>query len=107
MDIDNTLNRLYKKEQSNAYIASFASVLAEFSTHVYTKYLIEKGIKSFVKLQLGYFDSIELKENWNSWNCCCNPSKNNYEVLSREGWELVKVIKEPMDLLITYHMQSG
>ena len=42
MDIDNTLNRLYKKEQSNAYIASFASVLAEFSTHVYTKYLIER-----------------------------------------------------------------
>lgn len=106
MDIDNTLNRLYKNEQGNAYIASFASVLAEFSTHIYTKYLIEKGIKSFVRLQLGYFDSIELKKIGIVGTVAAIHQKTISEILTREGWELVKVIKEPMDLLIAYHMQS-
>ncbi|MBK97879.1 MAG: hypothetical protein CL672_03695 [Balneola sp.] len=106
MDIDNTLNRLYKEGQGNTYIASFASVLAEFSTHIYSKHLIEEGIKSFVKLQLKYFDNIELKKIGIVGTVAAIHQKTINNILSREGWELIKVIKEPMDLLITYHMQT-
>tara|TARA_B100000963_G_C22571448_1_gene646292 strand:- start:6 stop:851 length:846 start_codon:yes stop_codon:yes gene_type:complete len=106
MDIDNTLNRLYKKEQGNAYIASFASVLSEFSTHFYSKHLIEEGIESFVKLQLRHFDSIEIKKIGIVGTVAAIHQKTIRKILSRQGWELVKVIKEPMELLTSYHMQN-
>ncbi len=106
MDIDNTLNRLYKKEQGNAYIASFASVLSEFSTHFYSKHLIEEGIESFVKLQLRHFDSIEIKKIGIVGTVAAIHQKIIRKILSRQGWELVKVIKEPMELLTSYHMQN-
>ena len=106
MDINNTLNRLYKKKQGNAYIASFANVLSEFNSHVYTKNLIEKGIKSFIKLQLSYFDHIELKRIGIVGTVAAVHRETISEILSRDGWELVKAIKDPIDLLVTYHMQS-
>ncbi len=106
MDLNNTLHRLYKKKQGNAYIASFANVLSEFNSHVYTKNLIEKGIKSFVKLQLNYFDNIELKRIGIVGTVASIHRETVSKILSREGWELVKAIQDPIDLLVAYHIQS-
>ncbi len=104
MDINYTLTRLYKQGQGNAYVASFAAVLSHFQDHPYIHELIQQGIEAFIEFQLGYF------KQWPDKNIGLVGTVGSVHerligsTLKNHGWNLVRVIQDPMEALLDFHI---
>jgi glucosamine kinase len=100
---DEILNNVYKQPLANRYLASFAIFLSENRGHYMIENIIEDGLNDFFFTHLYKF-----KESWKlpinfvgsvafGFKDVLKDLCNTYEL------ELGKVLKAPMEGLITYH----
>ena len=103
MDINITLDRLYRQKHGNAYIASFAQIIAIFSEDDYILDLVERGIEEFMRFQLGYFSSSTRRKVGMVGSVAYYNKERISRILARDGWDLVKVLHHPIQELVAYH----
>ena len=103
MDINHTLDRTYRQKHGNAYIASFAQILATFREEDYIVDLIERAIQEFMRFQLGYFSSSTRRKVGMVGSVAYYHKEQISRILARDGWDLVKVLQHPIQELVAYH----
>jgi hypothetical protein len=100
------LENVYKKPMPNRYLASFAIFLAENRGHYMIENIIEDGLNDF------FFNHLcKYKEVWkypvNFNGSVAFGFKDVLQQLCNSyGFELGKVIKNPMEGLVEYHTSS-
>ncbi len=105
MDLEYTLDRVYRKPRGNAYIASFASLLTVFPDHEFIKDLVEKGTRDFARKQLAYFQKHEVKNVGMVGSIASIHRESIEKELVKMGYELEIVIQKPIDELVSYHLK--
>jgi len=104
MNLETTLDFMYRKPRGNAYIASFAYLLADFSDHPYVQKIVEKGFKDFVKKQLFYFNKHNIKNVGFVGSIAAIHKNILQKVLEDKGFELEIVVRKPIDRLVESHL---
>ncbi len=98
------LKSLYEKAQPNTYLASFAPFLSRHSKSKYIKDLISKGFEEFVTQQLSaYKEYREVPLHFNG-SVAYVFQKELLEVLEKHNLKAGKIIKDPLENLIDYHV---
>jgi N-acetylglucosamine kinase-like BadF-type ATPase len=106
MDINHTLDRTYRQKHGNAYIASFAQILATFREEDYIVDLIERAIQEFLTYQLGYFQDSSQRKVGMVGSVAFYHEERIRKILAKNGWDLVKVLQHPIHDLVAFHNQK-
>jgi len=94
---------LYRKENPNTYLASFAKFIIDNKSDSYFKDIIEKGLRRFVEYQIMQFD------NYKSVDIHYVGSIGHYlkddiiRVGKEYGLNTSKFVKKPIEGLVEYH----
>ncbi len=104
MNLENTLERVYRRPRGNAYIASFAYLLGEFPDNDYILDVVEKGFNEFVLKQLFYFKKYDTKNIGFVGSVAAFNSKILEKVLNENGYELDVIVQKPIDRLVDAHL---
>jgi len=94
---------LYKKPNPNTYLAKFAKFLIENKDLKYSKKLIKKGFALFVKNQINQFENSNEVSLHFVGSVGFYLQENLKTVLESKGLKIGKVIKKPIDGLVSYH----
>jgi len=94
---------LYKKPNPNTYLAKFAKFLIENKDLKYSKKLIKKGFALFVKNQINQFENSNEVSLHFVGSVGFYLQENLKKVLESKGLKIGKVIKKPIDGLVSYH----
>lgn len=100
------LDRLYKGEQPNSFLASFALFASKYKGHQYIKEIVKTAFRSFFTEQISHY------ENYHSYvlNTVGSIGFHFAELLQETAWEkhmkLGKVIASPIDSLTEYHLNE-
>ena len=95
--------KLYRKENPNTYLASFAKFIIDNKSDSYFKDIIEKGLRRFIEYQIMQFD------NYKSVDIHYVGSIGHYlkEEITKVGKEYdlktSKFVKRPIEGLVDYH----
>jgi N-acetylglucosamine kinase-like BadF-type ATPase len=95
---------LYKKPNPNTYLAKFAKFLIENKDLKYSKKLIKKGFNLFVENQIYQFENPNEFPLHFVGSISFYLKKNLEKVLKSKGLKLGKVVKKPIDGLVSYHL---
>ncbi|MDR1726034.1 MAG: ATPase [Bacteroidales bacterium] len=100
------LNRLYRGEIPNYYLASFAKFAMDNQTHPYLRWIIEEAFETFFKNQIlrysqynKYPISVVGSVGYLARDIFCN-------VAQRHGLKVKNIIQAPLDALLEYHSQN-
>ncbi|MBE16042.1 MAG: N-acetylglucosamine kinase [Dokdonia sp.] len=96
-------NNLYKSPNPNTYLATFARFLIENKDHDYCQALIEKGLKKFVENQILQFEDAHQLPIHFVGSIAFYLKTELKRVLDSYGFRLGKVLKRPIDGLVTHH----
>ena len=99
------LNKLYKEESPNYYLASFARFAIENKTHSYCKGVIMQAFESFFKEQITYYTSYNKYVINVVGSIACLATEELKEVASKYDMVINNVIKAPLKALVEYHIQ--
>ncbi|MTG97620.1 MULTISPECIES: BadF/BadG/BcrA/BcrD ATPase family protein [Myroides] len=103
IDADVVKYNFYKKENPNAYMASFLPFLIEHKEHEYFKKLIREQIKFFVDNYIkNYPEYLECPVSFVG-SVAYFLQDELVEILQEEGIALGRIIQKPLDGLIDYH----
>ena len=94
---------LYKKPNPNTYLAKFAKFLIENKDLKYSKELIKKGFTLFVENQINQFENSNEVSLHFVGSVGFYLQENLKKVLESKGLKIGKVIKKPIDGLVSYH----
>ena len=94
---------LYKKPNPNTYLAKFAKFLIENKDLKYSKELIKKGFTLFVENQINQFENLNEVSLHFVGSVGFYLQENLKTVLESKGLKIGKVIKKPIDGLVSYH----
>ena len=94
---------LYKKSNPNTYLATFAKFLIENKDLKYSKELIKKGFTLFVENQINQFENSNKVSLHFVGSVGFYLQENLKKVLESKGLKIGKVIKKPIDGLVSYH----
>ena len=94
---------LYKKPNPNTYLAKFAKFLIENKDLKYSKELIKKGFTLFIKNQINQFENSNEVSLHFVGSVGFYLQENLKKVLESKGLKIGKVIKKPIDGLVSYH----
>ena len=94
---------LYKKPNPNTYLATFAKFLIENKDLKYSKELIKKGFTLFVENQINQFENSNKVSLHLVGSVGFYLQENLKKVLESKGLKIGKVIKKPIDGLVSYH----
>ena len=94
---------LYKKPNPNTYLAKFAKFLIENKDLKYSKELIKKGFTLFVENQINQFENSNKVSLHFVGSVGFYLQENLKKVLESKGLKIGKVIKKPIDGLVSYH----
>lgn len=94
---------LYKKPNPNTYLATFAKFLIENKDLKYSKELIKKGFTLFVENQINQFENSNEVSLHFVGSVGFYLQENLKKVLESKGLKIGKVIKKPIDGLVSYH----
>lgn len=100
------LQNVYMKPFANVYLASFSQFIHEHKDHAFFRVILKDGLRKFVEIYLE-----------------CYPDYKNYtvhfvgsiafffedilkEILTEKGIALGKIIKEPIEQLVQYHINK-
>ena len=104
IDDKKIIHRLYNKPQPNTYLASFAPFMSRHYKSKYIKDLIFNGFEEFVTQQLStYREYREVPLHFNG-SIAYTFQKELLEVLDKPNLIPGKIIKEPIENLIDYHL---
>ena len=94
---------LYKKPNPNTYLAEFAKFLIENKDLKYSKELIKKGFTLFIENQINQFENSNEVSLHFVGSVGFYLQENLKTVLESKGLKIGKVIKKPIDGLVSYH----
>ena len=94
---------LYKKPNPNTYLAKFAKFLIENKDLKYSKELIKKGFTLFIENQINQFENSNEVSLHFVGSVGFYLQENLKTVLESKGLKIGKVIKKPIDGLVSYH----
>lgn len=94
---------LYKKPNPNTYLAKFAKFLIENKDLKYSKELIKKGFTLFIENQINQFENSNEVSLHFVGSVSFYLQENLKTVLESKGLKIGKVIKKPIDGLVSYH----
>jgi N-acetylglucosamine kinase-like BadF-type ATPase len=94
---------LYKKPNPNTYLAKFAKFLIENKDLKYSKELIKKGFTLFIENQINQFENSNEVSLHFVGSVSFYLQENLKTVLESKGLKIGRVIKKPIDGLVSYH----
>ncbi|MBS4042819.1 MAG: N-acetylglucosamine kinase [Chitinophagaceae bacterium] len=99
------LDKTYKQKLPNRYLASFANFLSENRGHFMIENIIEDGLHEFIYQHLYKF-----AESWTYPICFTGSIAYSFKDAIKEMFQLYelklgKIVKKPIDGLVTYHDQ--
>lgn len=99
------LNKLYKEEGPNYYVASFARFAIENKSTPYCKDVIMQAFDNFFKEQITYYTSYNKYVINVVGSIACLAIDELKEVANKYGMQINNVIKAPLNALVNYHIQ--
>ncbi len=104
VDEKTVITHLYQKPQPNTYLASFAPFMSKHYKSKYIKDLLIRGFEKFITQELSAYKNYkELPLHFNG-SIAFQFQKELKEVVNRHGLILGKIIKDPIEELINYHV---
>ena len=94
---------LYKKPNPNTYLAKFAKFLVENKDLKYSKKLIKKGFNLFVENQICQFENANELPLHFVGSISFYLQKNLEKILKSKDFKIGKIVKKPIDGLVSYH----
>ncbi|MBO7276409.1 MAG: ATPase [Bacteroidales bacterium] len=99
------LNKLYKEERPNYYLASFARFAIENKSNPYCKQVIMQAFDSFFKEQITFYTSYNKYMINVVGSIACLATEELKEVAEKYGMKINNVVKAPLKALVDYHVQ--
>lgn len=96
-------NHLYKLPNPNTYLATFAQFLITNKNHLYCQQLIQKGLGLFLNNQIFQFDDARQVPIHFVGSIAFYLKKELQEIMEKNGLQLGKVLKRPIDGLVSHH----
>ena len=104
--LGDVLDRVYKQESPNRYVASFAVFVSKHSDNEYIKAVTINAIDDFIKYQLGVIEFDKEKYELGFIGSISYYLKDILEQrLSLSGYKIAKIIKAPINDLVNYHLE--
>jgi len=104
IDEKNVIKSLYQKQQPNTYLAAFAPFMKEHYRSKYIKDLLNRGFDKFVGQQLSSYPQYkEVPLHFNG-SIAYVFKKELLEVLNKYQLIPGKIVKDPIEELINYHV---
>jgi len=104
VDSKTVIERIYHKPQPNTYLASFAPFMSEHYKSKYIKDLLLRGFENFITQELSAYKNYqELPLHFNG-SIAYYFQKELKEVIKKHHLKLGKIIKNPIEDLISYHV---
>jgi len=98
------LENLYHNDQPNTYLASFSPFMSEHYKSRYIKDLLLNGFESFITQEIAAYDNYEELPLHFNGSIAYHFQKELKEVINKHGLKLGKIIKDPIEELINYHV---
>ena len=94
---------LYRKENPNTYLASFAKFIIDNKTDSYFKDIIEKGLRRFIEYQIMQFDNYKSVDIHYVGSIGYYLKEDIIKVGKEYGLKTSKFVKKPIEGLVNYH----
>lgn len=105
LDPEEVKERLYKKPNPNAYLASFARFLFENPEAGFFKNLLKEAAQSFVDSHLGVYDAQARKYPVHFVGSIAFFAQEHFKrALLEKGYRIGKFVQKPIDGLVKYHV---
>lgn len=105
LDPEEVKERLYKKPNPNAYLASFARFLFENPEADFFKNLLKEAAQSFVDSHLGVYDVQARKYPVHFVGSIAFFAQEHFkQALLEKGYRIGKFVQKPIDGLVKYHI---
>lgn len=104
LDFSKTLDRIYKEENPNRLFAAQTKFLRNYLENKYVKQIVKKTFTDFVNVQLLKYSNVKNLPVCFTGSIAANFNNLLEEVLNENGIELGKIMKEPMQGMIEYHL---
>lgn len=97
---------IYKKENPNAYLATFAEFIFKNERNEYFNKVIKKGIKDFFKNKIRVFENHKEVPVHFVGSIAYFSSDIIYKVAEKHGVTIGNIVRRPIDGLIAYHQSK-
>ena len=94
---------LYRKENPNTYLASFAKFIIDNKTDSYFKDIIEKGLRRFIEYQIMQFDNYKSVDIHYVGSIGYYLKEDIIKVGKEYGLKTSKFVRKPIEGLVNYH----
>ncbi len=106
--LGDVLDRIYKQESPNRYVAGFAVFVSKYSNNEYIKSVTINAIDDFIKYQLGVIEFDKNEYQLGFIGSISYYLKNILEErLNLSGYKIAKIIKAPITDLVNYHLENN
>lgn len=106
LDPDFIKNKLYKEQNPNAYLATFAKFLIQNKDHEFCRKIIFKGMKSFIKNYIRQYDNYK-EVPIHFVGSIAFYLKDELQIMfDKYELKLGNVLRRPIDGLIAYHLSN-
>tara|TARA_X000000950_G_C13907418_1_gene657531 strand:+ start:2581 stop:3438 length:858 start_codon:yes stop_codon:yes gene_type:complete len=99
-------NKLYREENPNTYLATFARFLIENKSEEYFKEIIYKGLERFIEYQILQFDDFSSVEIHYVGSIAYYLKDEITRVGAKYNLTTGKFVKRPIDGLVEYHKRN-
>ncbi|APA00645.1 MULTISPECIES: N-acetylglucosamine kinase [Flavobacterium] len=106
VDPDFIKNKLYKEENPNAYLATFAKFLIQHKETEFCQKIIRKGMKSFVKNYIQQYDNCKEVPVHFIGSIAYYLKEELQHTFDKYNLQLGNVLRRPIDGLISYHVAN-
>jgi len=106
VDPDFIKNKLYKEENPNAYLATFAKFLIQHKDTEFCQKIIRKGMKSFIKNYVMQFDNCREVPVHFVGSIAFYLKEELERAFDKYDLQLGNVLRRPIDGLISYHIAN-
>lgn len=104
-DLSYFLDKIYKEQKANAFLASFTKWLAKHRTHSYVNDLIKSSFSEFIDKQIAPYGKDQTRVIHCIGSIAFYFMDEWKEVILQKGYELGRIEQEPTKGLIQYHSQ--
>ncbi|SEA31538.1 hypothetical protein SAMN05443667_103219 [Flavobacterium gillisiae] len=106
VDPDFIKSKLYKEDNPNAYLATFAKFLIQHKDTEFCRKIIFKGMKSFVKNYIKQYDNCKEVPVHFVGSIAFYLKEELQETFDKYELQLGNVLRRPIDGLIAYHIAN-
>ncbi|WP_284652551.1 BadF/BadG/BcrA/BcrD ATPase family protein [Flavobacterium terrisoli] len=104
LDADYIKANLYKEDNPNAYLATFAKFIIKHKDNEFCKKIIKKELKSFVKNYIMQFDNCKEVPVHFVGSIAFYLKEELEQILAKYDIKIGNVLRRPIDGLIAYHI---